>query len=95
MYTLNGTNTDISCFTNPGNLLSEVTSRWLTFYAVAIFAISNNRKILLNNFLHQARAEKQQEQLQNIFDSQPDGIIILAAPLQAPPPKPKAQKTEP
>ena len=38
------------------------------------------RRVTLERFCEQVKSMKQQDQLKNLFDSQPDGVLILSHP---------------
>lgn len=69
--------------------------RMLVKFGVLIFAIHDQRKTQIRNFIASERVKSQQVFLQNIFDKQPDGIIILSAPVDPEQERTKAKNSSP
>lgn len=90
-------NDNMACYLNAENFAGTSTFRNLIQLVIVCYAIHDNRKTQIMRFIAQKRAEQQQEYLQNIFDKQPDGVLILSKPLEKPKPnevKPQQKKME-
>ena len=68
---------NMSCFKNPAGLAKEMVSRWIIFYVVLAYAMHAVLKGRMKNFVHQAQAKQSHDSIQSVFDTTPDGIIIL------------------
>ena len=74
-----GENGNMDCFDVPAEeYINQQSSRWLTALIVFGIALHSNRKTELTLFLEQELTRMQQQCLQNIFDAQDDGIVILS-----------------
>lgn len=83
---------NMACYEQSDQVAQTQFTRTLIYFIVFMGVIHDNRKIQITRFIAQERAKKQQECLQNIFDKQPDGVIILSKPLESA--KPGKQSTE-
>ena len=69
---------NLSCYSRPDNIALNETVRWCINLLAVLGASYFIRKITLERFSEQEKSKKMQDQLQNLFDKQPDGVLILS-----------------
>ena len=69
-------------FKNPDAFTSTATTHFHIYILIIIYAVHKKHYSQISHFLFEEQAKQQQECLQNVFDSQPDGVIILSKPLE-------------
>ena len=78
---------NMSCFNQPDEVISAGNLRLMSYLIVIIYGLHDKRRTEVTQFLQNEISTEQQDCLQKVFDTQPDGIIILSKRIR--PPKPK------
>ena len=69
-------------YKDPEEIASIFMGRFIIYTLVILFAIHNKRHTEVTHFIAIEQAKNQQSCLQNVFDKQPDGVIILSKRLK-------------
>ena len=69
---------NVSCFVVPESTVENMLQiNWIQIIIMLVISYGY-RKNSLQRILEKEKSSKQQRQLKNIFDSQPDGVVILS-----------------
>ena len=68
---------NVSCFNGPENIAQAMQHIHLGQIIVMLLISYGYRKNSLQRIIEEEKSTKQQIQLKNLFDSQPDGVVIL------------------
>ncbi len=71
-------NDDMSECKAAENTAATLSQRWIAYVLFFLVFAYNMRYIIMQRFLEQQLSKKQQEQLQNFFDYQRDGVLIFS-----------------
>ena len=75
---------NMNCYADPEIVGEQMSMRWVLMLILLYFSVFSTRTYLLNDYLQKKLEKRQQEFLQNVFDNQSDGVIILSKPLPKP-----------
>ena len=71
-------NGNLSCHTEPQAYAVKESIISCIYLAYQLFVAYMLRKTTLERFCEQDKSKKQQTQIENLFDNQPDGVLILS-----------------